>query len=428
VAAREKEEHMVPRRQAWWLGSALLVVVLVSGMVIVRRQPARVFAGPIPVGLNPQEVALDARTGYAFVTNSFSNSVSMLDIGSGVVLHTITVVPQPEEVAVDSHTSRAFVVNNNGDVSVLDTTTGVVLRTLNIEPSSGGLELCNVVVAPRADRVLVVMGNGDTPGLLTVLDARLGIVLHQVPVGRYAHTVAVDERTGRVFTANITDSTVSVLDLESGRVLRTVGVRAGPLEVAVDEQTGRAFVTNADRSVSVLDTRNGSVLRTVAVDGSPTEVSVDAVTGRAFVLLNPGVATLDARTGALLHTVAVGTAPDKAIVHNPQDLVVDARTSHVFVTEINDAVSVLDARSGRVLGRLPAGQGPVALALDEAHSQLLAVNPVGAVPQGAGRTPSASEWAWVPQGLRHWLPWLSAPPPARLTTTGGVTVLDASHV
>lgn len=195
----------------------------------------------------------------------------------------------------------------------------------------------------------------------------------------------------------------------------------------MDERTGRAFVTDADGSVSVLDTRDGSVIRTVAVAGNPTELGVDAATGRVFVLLNPGVCTLDARTGAVLRTVAVGNTPAGASVHNPLDIVVDARTSRVFVTELNDAVSVLDARNGRVLRRLPAGPGPVALALDEANGRLLAVNPVGGDPRDARRTTWAG-WAWVPQGLRRWLPWLASPAPAPLTSTGGITVLDTSYL
>lgn len=217
-------------RRSHGIGIGVMCALVCGALAVAHRSPAGAFTGTIVVGVGPQEIAVDTRIGHAIVVNTGGDSVSVLDTHSGALVRTVPVAPSPLEVAVDTRTSRAVVVNSQGDVSVLDTTSGAVLRTFNIEPSVGGMDLCDVVVAARTNRFLVVMGNGDTPSILTFLDARTGAVLRQTPVGRYAHTVAVDERVGRVFTANINDSTVSVLDLASGRVLRTVGVRAGPQE------------------------------------------------------------------------------------------------------------------------------------------------------------------------------------------------------
>ena len=97
--------------------------------------------------------------------------------------------------------------------------------------------------------------------------------------------VAVDAHTSHVVVANADGNRVSILDARTGVVLRTVLVGKNPFAVAVDARTRRAFVLNdLDNSVSILDTRTGAVLRTVPVGHAPFAAAVDAPTGRAFVV------------------------------------------------------------------------------------------------------------------------------------------------
>src|SRR5207244_2611383 len=71
---------------------------------------------------------------------------------------------------------------------------------------------------------------------------------------------------------------------DTGAILRSVTVSGGAGAVAVDERTGRAFVANLQNdSVSMLDGRTGAILATSLVARSPTAVVVDAPIGRVFV-------------------------------------------------------------------------------------------------------------------------------------------------
>jgi YVTN family beta-propeller protein len=62
-------------------------------------------------------VAVDASRGQALVVNSEGHSVSVLDVRSGAVLHTIAVGVHPVDVAIDEQTDRAFVVAYGGTVA-----------------------------------------------------------------------------------------------------------------------------------------------------------------------------------------------------------------------------------------------------------------------------------------------------------------------
>src|SRR5690242_5143031 len=60
--------------------------------------------GPIPVGSSPGYVAVDTRTGHAFVTNYLDDSVSVFDTRRGIAVGTVRVGHAPSAVAVDART------------------------------------------------------------------------------------------------------------------------------------------------------------------------------------------------------------------------------------------------------------------------------------------------------------------------------------
>ena len=81
-------------------------------------------------------------------------------------------------------------------------------------------------------------------------------------------------------------------------------------------------------------------------------------------LIDELVTILDARSGRLLSTVAVGSEPDAAVV--------DERSGHVFVVNQGDGtVSMLDARSGSVVGTITVGENPGAVGMDARAGRIL---------------------------------------------------------
>src|SRR5439155_21649044 len=107
------------------------------------------------------------------------------------------------------------------------------------------------------------------------------------------------------------------------------------------------------RLVNVLDTAGGRLLRTVTVGHDHTGLSgavvLDPRSGRVFVTTprSNSVSVLDARSGRLLRSLS-GKIPLQAAV--------DARSGHVFVANIHaGTLSLLDAASGRLLRTIKVG-------------------------------------------------------------------------
>ncbi len=279
-------------------GSSTVSMIDTRGGAVLRTTTLGIEAGP---------VAVDEITGYVFVaatgptkrdgTPRGPGAVSMIDARSGALVHTVAVGLGPTAIAVDGRTGRAFVLNGQSDsVSVVDTSSGTVRRTVRV-----GRNPLAAAVDEVTGRVFVTSPGGwPAPGTVSVLDARTGHVLKTVTVGWSADTVAVDARTGHVFLTG--DRVVSMLDATSGAVLATIPVGGNPFAVAVDTRTGRAFITGTDGGVfaaihhiapgsppewagyiAVLDTRSGAPLRTVRVGRDPRGVVVDERAGHAFV-------------------------------------------------------------------------------------------------------------------------------------------------
>jgi DNA-binding beta-propeller fold protein YncE len=208
-------------------------------------------------------------------------------------------------------------------VNMLDGRTGAILRHIAIGVTPGAISA--VAVDARSGHALVV-NRGD--GSVTTLDSRGGTVLHVAYTGYGPASLVVDERAGRALVVNTNDRSLSVLDTRSGTVLRTVPMDPGPL--AVDERTGHVFVatiTNSGSSlVHVLDARSGRLLSTASSGSAgsyPVAMAADAHIRRVVMATGNGVYVLDSHSGALVRTVAVGSAFGA--------IAVDAQTGRAYV-------------------------------------------------------------------------------------------------
>jgi YVTN family beta-propeller protein len=200
----------------------------------------------IPVGKNPNGLAVDPDSHTVYVANGKDNTVSVLDGTTRAVTTTIPVGQDPGAVAVDPGTHSVFVANFKGNsVSVLDGTTRAVTTTIPV-----GLHPEGVAVDPDSHTVFVANFTDNT---VSVLDGTTHAVTTTIPVGQTPVDVAVDPDSHTVFVTNTRGNTVSVLDGTTHGITTTIPVGQNPNELAVDVGSHTVYATNAgDNTVSVL--------------------------------------------------------------------------------------------------------------------------------------------------------------------------------
>jgi len=451
----------------------LTVLLLLAGALAMRGAVVYPVLATAPVGTAPVAIAVDARTGRAFVVNNRDNTVSVLDTRTGALLRTVAVGQGPTGIAVDERDGRVVVtdaamrvdaqagqlvsfllsIGAPRDVSLLDATSGRLLRRISAAVSP----LPPMVDARRGQVIIATYANdGLDSERVRVLATASGRLVHSLMMEGITLAAAADSRDNHLilvrapvdFDGLLGAASVDVLDTSSGRIVRRSGLGGLPVPgaLAIDEMTGRAFLLTADvatnrGTVVVIDTRSGRLLHSTPLPGAPAAVAMDARTGHVFVStqgpvtraigvtsvtlrpVGPGrVVVLDARTGALLRMVAVGVAPGA--------LAVDGRSGRVFVANAGPVdrlgnasergtVSVLDARSGVVRRTVTVGLDPDAIAVDERVGRAFVVS-VG----GTLRTTDA--WGWLPRGLPRWASFLPPPGPRLRTVPSAVSMLDAT--
>ncbi|MFE2163754.1 YncE family protein [Streptomyces sp. NPDC059447] len=153
------------------MGRRAAVVLCVTAVLMGPGSPAGASAGTAAAGQSPRADAL------VYIADLHSDTVSVVDAGSGTVVGSVPVGDGPDSVAVSPDGSRVYVTNSAADtVSVIDARTRKVIDTVAV-----GDEPSRVTVSPDARNVYVANVGSDD---VSVISTRTGAVTDTIRVGR----------------------------------------------------------------------------------------------------------------------------------------------------------------------------------------------------------------------------------------------------
>ena len=174
------------------------------------------------------------RAQNAYITNSSSNTVSVIDTATNTVSATIPVGVVPIAVAVTPDGSKVYVTNTNSfTVSVIDTATNTVSATIPLGPFPEG-----VAVSPDGTKVYVAVFFNT----VSVIDTATNTVSATVPVGVEPIGVAVTPDGGKVYVTNTAGvGDVSVIDTATNTVIATIPDGLSPVAFGAFIQVAPSF-------------------------------------------------------------------------------------------------------------------------------------------------------------------------------------------
>lgn len=328
--------------------------------------------------------------GKAYVSNSFSDTVTVIDTRANTVLATIPVGKGPVNPTIHPDGRRVFLTSSEGrSIIEIDVATQKVVRTIPAGPNKpSGLAFTpdgrHVVVSffqtreeavagsPRAaggprstpiagGRVLTLW-NAETKealGSLRIMDLATGAMSDPIKVGMGPERLALSRDGRRAYVANLGSGTVSVVDLAAQRLVATIptGV-AGPFNVSIPRNGRRVFVGNTlGNAMTVIDPATNRIVRTIPLS-SPNGMALDREHRRLYVT-NFNARTIqwiDVETLALSPPVSVETAP--GFLRLTPD-----GAKGLFVAPYGSGVSVLDVAEMKVVATVPTGRGPSVVAI-----------------------------------------------------------------
>lgn len=284
---------------------------------------------------------------FAYISNSGSNTVSVIDTATDTVTTHVTVGVKPTGVAVNAFGTRVYVTNEgSGTVSVIDTSIDAVIATI----PTGARWLAGIAVNPAGTRVYVADHAGSS---VTVIDALTNTITATIPVMVGPRGVVVDATGERVYVSSQNGGEISVIDAASNAVIKRLSA-VGACGIALSPGGTRLYATNVvDWEVQVFDTDTYARVASVRVGGTPYGVAVDPTGTRVYVT-NYGsnsVTVLDGHTGQVIATVAIGLFPHGISAHPTKGQIYVAN-------EGSNMVAVLDGRTLSVIRKIAVEDAP----------------------------------------------------------------------
>jgi YVTN family beta-propeller protein len=299
----------------------LLVVNRAEDKVSVFKAdgPTLTLVKVVPVGKASREVCVSPDGKRAYVSAQEGHSIAVLDLDALEVVSTITSpnLKSPDGCVVSPDSKKLYVVAMASNaLFAISAAGGTVLKEIPLPLKVPR----RVVYTPDAKRLFV--GCNQTPEI-AVIDAATDTVARTFKVGNEARGGLAFSADGHTFyVGNVEDDTVSWVDMATLEVRRVVGVPISPqrIEVSADGETGFVLTRVGGRDAT------GAMFPVVF----------------AMPLKKPHDAS---------RFIPVGKAPWGLAMNDDRTLLYASSNS-------DDNITVIDAKTLKVLATVPAGKDP----------------------------------------------------------------------
>ncbi|WP_304007991.1 LPXTG cell wall anchor domain-containing protein [Rothia mucilaginosa] len=240
---------------------------------------------------SPYGVGYDEATGYVWVTQTRTSTVSVVDPSTNQILWTSAAgdVNDPREVRIDTANGKAF-VSGSGGLSVFDIATHALVKKIAFNDAKGEEDIAMNFHIDSADgKVYVPTLSAGTLKVVNskTLEVEKTIELHKdkADIALNPTDVTIDKSLKEIYVSSQGDrktganSGVTVYDLETGAYKKSIPFGKQALAITSDEARDLLYVTDyGTGNVGVIDARTGAVV---------SEVSTGATSGANDVLVTP---------------------------------------------------------------------------------------------------------------------------------------------
>jgi DNA-binding beta-propeller fold protein YncE len=181
----------------------------------------------------------------------------------------------------------------------------------------------------------------------------------------YFDYITVDSAARRVYLSHGTE--IKVIDADTGALVGNITGLKQDHGVAVASEFGRGFITDGGQGkVVIFDLQSLKVIGEAKADQDADSVAYDPASKRVFVMNgDPHSATvIDAKSGSVVGTIDLGGGPEFAVADGNG-------TVYVNLEDKSELVAI-DSRTLKIKSRWPLAPAgaPTALAMDVQHHRL----------------------------------------------------------
>lgn len=216
----------------------------------------------LETGEQPHEIAVSPDGARAAVVSYAGTTVDIFDIARAEKIETIDLAPNraPHGIVWTRDNRLVITTEGSGTLTVVEMGTGVVSA---VETGQDGSHM--VAVSPDLSRAYVAnLGSGTA----SVIDLQAMEKLTDLPVGAAAEGIALTPDGGQLWVADRDGAKVAVFDTGTLERIGEVAVGENPIRVAISPDGRTAITSNfGEGTLSVIDVATRSVTRTQPVLG-----------------------------------------------------------------------------------------------------------------------------------------------------------------
>ncbi|MGU7774993.1 YncE family protein [Burkholderia sp. MR1-5-21] len=165
----------------------------------------------------------------AFVVNTRSNTITVIDRITNLVEATVTVGSLPVSVAVTPNEGWAYVANSGSNsVSVINVIPRGVSSFTVVATIRVGLTPVSIAITPDGTHAYVANARSNS---VSVIDTATQTVVVTVPVGPFPNKLSITPDGASVWVTNAGDHSVSIIDTSSNTVTATPAVGMTPFDI-----------------------------------------------------------------------------------------------------------------------------------------------------------------------------------------------------
>jgi YVTN family beta-propeller protein len=311
-------------------------------------------AGPVD---SPAVTEQPSCTPNAFVSNSFANSVSIIDTNTNKLVVTVPVGTAPVNPTFSLDGKSVYVANSQaGTLSVIDVATNKVTATI----PAGGPMPSGLAFLPDGKRLLVTLlgETVTTAGNVVIITLATGEISPPIPVGAQPERLALTPDGQRAYVSHLGDGKMSVIDIATAKVIETITVGDLPFNPLVVPDGSRLYVgTLLSNLINVIDTKTNMIVSKIMTD-SPNGMAFSRDYKSLYVtnVFSATVSEVSLETNMVVRTAPAGDTPGFI------DVTEDSKKAF-FVHPAGTTVDVLDTATLKVIDSITTDMGPTVVAI-----------------------------------------------------------------
>jgi YVTN family beta-propeller protein len=252
----------------------------------------------INTGVTPAGIAITPDSHYAYVANNNNygimceDNVSVLNLKHNTLKQTINdgSFDQPYTITMNADGTRAYVTNSNSStITIIDTDTNTVIGVIGGFDGPSGM-----VITPDGNTAYVNnyggpegVGSGNATTVRVVDLNSNSIVGQPITVGLAPAALAITPDGQFVYVVNYVDGnpgtgTISIIQTSSNTVVGTINGLFGPFAIAITPNGKYAYVTNfgsnnfapIGTTVSIVKLRNNTIVKTITLGIQPSGLAI----------------------------------------------------------------------------------------------------------------------------------------------------------